>query len=167
MAAEFLAAVKRGDRAAVDRMLEADPSLASARDEHGTSAVLLAHYHGKTDVAAALGRHLDVHDASITRVIAPPDQSDALHLRGEPADRRRAHLLGRGEFTQRLGSAHEDRKRGQLCRRRAGQHVAAPRAPQEVYRRGVQAVGELPLTNSRRRPGCLPGHAVILVSKAK
>ncbi|HJW48384.1 MAG TPA: ankyrin repeat domain-containing protein [Candidatus Limnocylindria bacterium] len=54
MAAQFLEAVKKGDRATVDRMLDADPSLVSAKDESGTSAVLLAHYYGKADVAAAL-----------------------------------------------------------------------------------------------------------------
>jgi ankyrin repeat protein len=67
MAAQFLDAVKKGDRAAVDRMLDADPSLASAKDESGTSAVLLAHYYGKTDVAGALlarAPTLDVFEAA-------------------------------------------------------------------------------------------------------
>jgi ankyrin repeat protein len=48
-------------------MLDADPSLASARDERGTSAVLLAHYYGKTEVAAALlsrAPALDVFEAA-------------------------------------------------------------------------------------------------------
>jgi len=47
-------AVKGGDRAVVERMLDADATLLGARDEHGTSAVLLAHYHGRGDVADAL-----------------------------------------------------------------------------------------------------------------
>ena len=67
MAAQFLEAVRKGDRSAVDRMLDADPSLVSARDERGTSAVLLAHYHGKPDVAAALlsrAPALDVFEAA-------------------------------------------------------------------------------------------------------
>jgi ankyrin repeat protein len=67
MAAEFLGAVKKGDRPAVERMLKADPSLVSARDESGTSAVLLAHYYGKADVAAALlarAPALDVFEAA-------------------------------------------------------------------------------------------------------
>lgn len=67
MAARFLEAVKKGDRAAVDRMLDADPSLVSARDDSGTSAVLLAHYYGKADVAAALLSRtptLDVFEAA-------------------------------------------------------------------------------------------------------
>ena len=67
MAAQFLEAVKKGDRATVDRMLDAEPSLASAKDESGTSAVLLAHYYGKPDVAAALLSRtpaLDVFEAA-------------------------------------------------------------------------------------------------------
>jgi ankyrin repeat protein len=54
MTAEFLTAVRNGDRAGVERMLTADKGLIAARDENGVSAVLLAHYHGKSDVAAAL-----------------------------------------------------------------------------------------------------------------
>jgi len=67
VAAQFLDAVRKGDRAAVDRMLDIDPSLVSARDERGTSAVLLAHYHGKPEVAAALlsrAPALDVFEAA-------------------------------------------------------------------------------------------------------
>jgi uncharacterized protein len=67
MAAEFLEAVKKGDRPTVDRMLDGDPSLVSARDERGTSAVLLAHYYGKSEVAAALlsrAPKLDVFEAA-------------------------------------------------------------------------------------------------------
>ncbi len=67
MTVKFLEAVKKGDRAAVDRMLDADPSLASAKDATGTSAVLLAHYYGKTEVAAALlsrAPTLDVFEAA-------------------------------------------------------------------------------------------------------
>src|SRR5438093_7863414 len=67
VAAQFLDAVRKGDRAAVDRMLDTDPSLVSARDERGTSAVLLAHYHGRHEVAAALlsrAPALDVFEAA-------------------------------------------------------------------------------------------------------
>lgn len=67
MTTQFLEAVKKGDRAAVDQMLDADPSLASAKDASGISAVLLAHYYGKADVAAALlsrGPQLDVFEAA-------------------------------------------------------------------------------------------------------
>ena len=85
MAAQFLEAVKKGDRASVDRMLEADPALASAKDENGTSAVLLAHYYGKADVAAALlsrAPALDVFEAATAgdakRVAALVDADSSL-----------------------------------------------------------------------------------------
>ncbi len=85
MAAQFLEAVKKGDRRAVDRMLDADPSLASAKDEQGTSAVLLAHYHGKSEVAAALlsrAPALDVFEAAtagdVKRVTALVDADRSL-----------------------------------------------------------------------------------------
>jgi ankyrin repeat protein len=85
MAAQFLDAVRKGDRAAVDRMLDADPSLASAKDESGTSALLLAHYYGKAEVAAALlsrAPKLDVFEAATagdgTRVAALVDADRSL-----------------------------------------------------------------------------------------
>lgn len=67
MAARFIEAVKAGDRAMVERMLGEDPALAGARDASGTSALLLAHYHGKAEVAEAIlarGPALDVFEAS-------------------------------------------------------------------------------------------------------
>jgi ankyrin repeat protein len=67
MTAEFLTAVTKGDRTAVERMLDTDAALLGARDENGISAVLLAHYHGKPDVAAALlarGPVLDIFEAA-------------------------------------------------------------------------------------------------------
>ncbi len=67
MEAQFLEAVKKGDLATVDQMLDADPSLASAKDTSGTSAVLLAHYYGKSEVAAALlsrAPMLDIFEAA-------------------------------------------------------------------------------------------------------
>jgi uncharacterized protein len=67
MAAEFIEAVKKGDRDAVERMLDADPALAAAKDEAGTSAVLLAHYYGRPEVAAALlsrAPALDIFEAA-------------------------------------------------------------------------------------------------------
>src|ERR1700756_5286591 len=67
MSAEFIAAVKKGDRETVERMLAADPALVSAKDEAGVSAVLLAHYYGKDDVAKALLARrpaLDIFEAS-------------------------------------------------------------------------------------------------------
>ena len=67
MAAEFIAAVKKGDREAVERMLSSDPALVSARDEQGVSAVLLSHYYGKTEVSQVLlarRPELDIFEAT-------------------------------------------------------------------------------------------------------
>ena len=67
MASEFIEAVKRGDREAVERMLASDPELVSARDEQGVSAVLLSHYYGKGEVSRALlarGPALDIFEAA-------------------------------------------------------------------------------------------------------
>ena len=67
MAAEFIAAIKKGDREAVERMLASDPALVSARDEQGVSAVLLSHYYGKEEVSRALlarRPELDIFEAA-------------------------------------------------------------------------------------------------------
>lgn len=67
MADEFLAAVKRGDRDTVDKMLRADLSLLGAKDENGTSALLLSYYYGKAEIANALLTHrpdLDIREAA-------------------------------------------------------------------------------------------------------
>jgi len=54
MTAEFIEAVKKGDRESVDRMLAAEPALIGAKDANGVSAVLLSYYYGKDEVAKAL-----------------------------------------------------------------------------------------------------------------
>ena len=67
MSEEFLTAVKRGDRDAVEKMVRADPALMGAKDERGTSALLLAYYYGKAEVANALLTHrpdLDLREAA-------------------------------------------------------------------------------------------------------
>jgi ankyrin repeat protein len=64
---DFLTAVTRGDRDVVEKMLRPDPSLLGARDEHGTSALLLAYYPGKAEVANAILTHqpdLDMREAA-------------------------------------------------------------------------------------------------------
>lgn len=66
-AAVFLGAVKSGDREVVETMLRADPALLRARDENGTSALLLAAYHGRAEIVSALLRRrpeLDVFEAA-------------------------------------------------------------------------------------------------------
>ena len=51
----FFEAIKKGDRAAVERALAADPALARA-EEDGVSAVLVATYHGKDELAQLLAK---------------------------------------------------------------------------------------------------------------
>lgn len=50
----LFAAIKKGERDAVERMLQADPAIAGACDANGLSALLTALYHGKQEVAAAI-----------------------------------------------------------------------------------------------------------------
>ena len=67
MSAEFIAAIKKGDVAAVERLLAGDPRLISAKDENGVSAILLSYYYGKTEVSKALLARrpaLDIFEAS-------------------------------------------------------------------------------------------------------
>jgi ankyrin repeat protein len=64
---EMITAIKTGDLDTVKLMLIADPSLASAKDVDGTSAVLVATYWGRANVARELLAHnpdLSVFEAS-------------------------------------------------------------------------------------------------------
>jgi len=56
MATDLFTAIKGGDTAAVERMLERDRGLADARDESGLSPILTALYHGKSDIADSILR---------------------------------------------------------------------------------------------------------------
>lgn len=67
MSAELFTAIKKGDAASVEQMLEADPDLATARDPNGVSAVLTAFYYGRAAIAPILIRRhpgLDVFEAA-------------------------------------------------------------------------------------------------------
>ena len=69
MSQEFLNAATGGDVSKVKAMLQADPSLARAKDENGVSVIMKATYYGKRDVVAALlesGVGLDVFEAAAT-----------------------------------------------------------------------------------------------------
>jgi ankyrin repeat protein len=62
---DFLNALKSGDLAAVNQLLDSDPALLG-KSENGVSPVLLALYHGQRDVARLLidrGAPLSFHDA--------------------------------------------------------------------------------------------------------
>lgn len=63
----FLRSVIAGEAKSVAEMLSTDPKLASARNEKGQSAILLAVYYGKKDVVPLLlnaGPSLDIFEAS-------------------------------------------------------------------------------------------------------
>jgi uncharacterized protein len=63
----FFDAIKTGDLSRVEALLEADPELASAKDENGVSAVLTSIYRGYRDIRDFLlehGAHLEIHDAA-------------------------------------------------------------------------------------------------------
>lgn len=73
MAAELFAAIKGGDAAAVERLLERDRALVDARDEAGLSPVLAALYNGRLEIAAAILRRrpgLTVYEASAAGDVA-------------------------------------------------------------------------------------------------
>jgi ankyrin repeat protein len=55
--AELFAAIRKGDEAVVERLLEKDPRLIEAKDESGLSPLLAALYRGQTEIAEGiLGR---------------------------------------------------------------------------------------------------------------
>lgn len=54
MSEEFFQAVRSGDLAKVNAMLERDPGLANARATGGTHAAVLALYYGRPDVSQAI-----------------------------------------------------------------------------------------------------------------
>src|SRR5207237_7514355 len=56
MTAELFAAIKSGDMATVERVLERDRGLVDARDEDGLSPVLAGLYHGGHEIATAVLR---------------------------------------------------------------------------------------------------------------
>jgi uncharacterized protein len=67
MAAELFAAIKGGDSAAVERLLDTDAKLVDARDENGLSPILTALYHGQNEIATAILRRrpkLDIFEAA-------------------------------------------------------------------------------------------------------
>jgi len=79
---DLLDAVKAGDAEKARRLLESDPHLASARDERGLSAVLVAAYGGREDLARSLAARrsdLDIFEAAAVGML---DRISSL-LRGE------------------------------------------------------------------------------------
>jgi uncharacterized protein len=68
-AAGFFDAIKTGDLSRVEALLEADPDLASAKDDNGVSAVLTSIYRGHAeirDILLAQHPQLEIYDAAAT-----------------------------------------------------------------------------------------------------
>jgi len=66
---DLIAGVHAGDTDTVKHLLQADPSLASAKDERGVSALMHAYYRGRKDIAnliLASRSELDIFEAVAT-----------------------------------------------------------------------------------------------------
>jgi ankyrin repeat protein len=64
---EFFAAISAGDATAARTLLDAEPALANATNEHGQSAVLASVYNGRTeirDLLIARSADLELHEAA-------------------------------------------------------------------------------------------------------
>ena len=73
MAGELFTAIRSGDAAAVERLLERDRGLVDAQDETGLSPILAALYRGKNEIAAAIlrrGPRLNVFEAAAAGDVA-------------------------------------------------------------------------------------------------
>ena len=73
MTAELFTAIRSGDEAAVERLLERDRDLVDARDDKGLSPILTALYHGHSDIATAILRRrpeLTVFEAAAAGEVA-------------------------------------------------------------------------------------------------
>lgn len=86
MATELFAAIKGGDQAEVERLLERDRGLVDARDEKGRSPILAALYRGHENIATSILRRapsLSVFeaaaagDAARVREIVERDRTEA------------------------------------------------------------------------------------------
>ena len=67
MGSELFAAIKDGDRRAVERLMDADRAVLDSRDETGLSPLLAALYRGRSEIASAIlarGPTLTVFEAS-------------------------------------------------------------------------------------------------------
>ena len=69
MRQEFLTAVKEGNEIKIRELLKTNPTVVNVTDENGVSAVLLAVYHGRNNIAQLLiasGLALNIFEASAT-----------------------------------------------------------------------------------------------------
>ena len=89
---EFIAAVQAGDLLKTKALLLSDPSLASAKDERGVSALMHAYYRGQKDVADVLlnsRSDLDIFEATASgraHAVAAILDRDPAQAKGWSAD---------------------------------------------------------------------------------
>jgi ankyrin repeat protein len=65
---EFLESIQKGNLSRINQLLEANPTLANSKAKNGVSALLLASYHGRQDIAVAIAAKkpvLDIFEASV------------------------------------------------------------------------------------------------------
>src|SRR5713101_5626145 len=65
---EFLEAIQKGNLQKINQLLDTTPILANSKAKNGVSAILLALYHGRQDIAqtvAAKKHELDIFEASV------------------------------------------------------------------------------------------------------
>jgi uncharacterized protein len=65
---EFLESIQKGNVSRINELLETNPTLANSKAKNGVSALLLALYHGRQDIALAIAAKkpvLDIFEASV------------------------------------------------------------------------------------------------------
>ena len=162
---EIIEAVKRGDAAEVARLLDSDRSLLRA-SENGVSAILLAVYHGKKEIARLFidrGAELTFHDAIAAGEIErarrmlddDPSLLDSRSTDGYPA-LGLAIFFGQREFAKELIARGADvNQQAQNAQRVAPLHAAAAVRDHEIVQmlleRGADA-------NARQQSDYTPMH---------
>ncbi len=80
---ELFAAIDRGDVAAVERLVAAEPAIAAARDDAGVSATMHALYHAQPAVARVLAEAVPALDVFEAAALGRADRLQKL-LKGKP-----------------------------------------------------------------------------------
>ena len=129
---DFIDAIEKGDSDQIDSLLASDPSLAAERDDNGVSLVLLALYHGKSELAEAIASHKDSLD--LFEACALGRDSRVIELLDEDANAVHSFtpdgfpLLGFATFFGRTAGSTPHRPRRRRQRRGEQSDESAPAA---------------------------------------